>query len=146
MDIFARVISCLSIAGTIFVYVFHDHKLKVQQRLLNDLSLKKAQKEEEDTMTAKIFLELKKDGSDSELVIANIGQAIAYDVKLSSEEEKDPVKELGFSLEWPIIAPGQKIHRSVAQTMGLASSVEYEISWCDKIGKHCEHQTIDYYY
>ena len=145
MEIFSTIISLMALGFTAYVYLAHDKKLNEQQKLLNEISLKKAREEEEAVKKAKIFLEHVKEGSADKLIISNIGQANAYDIKLSSDVENDPVMMLDLPPEWHSISPGHRARRPLPLGRGVAMNVEYEVSWRDDAGEHKERQSVDYY-
>lgn len=74
---------CLGIAGSIFVYLRSDRKLKSQQKQLNELQLELLSEEREDKKKAHLNVVCQKRAQGSyDLVIANSGKSAANNVRL----------------------------------------------------------------
>lgn len=54
METISFIIACIAFAFSIFTFIFYDHKLKKQEKILNEYQLKKNETEEIENRKAKI--------------------------------------------------------------------------------------------
>ena len=144
MEMLSTLISLLALGLTGYVYFAHDRKLNAQQKLLNELALQKAAQEDVASKKAIIFLRHERIGSSDKLIVTNKGQATAYDVRLSSQVEEDPVMTLSIPPQWDSLKPGQEVKRPIALVIGSTTQVTYDITWRDELGEHKDQQMVDY--
>ena len=137
-------VAIASLFFSLYVFFAHNRKLNAQQKQLNELALKKAVQEEAASKKACIFLSHVKMGTSDRLAITNKGQATAFDVRLSSEVEKDPVKMINMPPQWDSIKPGQVFNHPIPLGSGVAMRVTYDITWRDELGEHKDQQIVDY--
>ena len=145
MDIVSLFISILTLIFSGYVFYAHDRKLNAQQKMLNELALQKAAQEKEASKKANIFLSREKINGSDKLVVTNKGQATAFDIKLSSRIDNDPVTMLNTPPQWPSLKPGQAVNRPLLLGNGVAMNVTYDISWRDELGEHTDQQMMDFY-
>lgn len=144
MDPISLTVSIATLIFSLYVFFAHDRKLNAQQKQLNELALQKAAQEETESKKASIFLAHEKTGKIDKLVVTNKGQATAYDVRLSSHVEEDPVMMLNIPPHWESLKPGQEVKRPIVLVIGSTMRVTYDITWRDGLGEHKDQQMVDY--
>lgn len=144
MDPISLTVAIASLIFSLYVFFAHDRKLNAQQKLLNELALQKAAQEETASKRASIFLAHEKIGKSDKLVVTNKGQATAFDIKLSSQVDNDPVMMLDIPPQWPSLKPGQEVKRPIVLVIGSTMQVTYDITWRDELGEHKDQQMVDY--
>ena len=144
MESISLVISILTLTFSIFVYFAHDKKLNAQQKQLNELALQKAAQEEEASKKAVIFLSHERVGITDKLVITNKGQAMEFNICLTSHVDGDPMMTLSIPPHWDSLKPGQEVQCPIVLYMGCTTQVTYDISWRDELGEHTDQQMVDY--
>lgn len=143
MEAFSLIISILTLGFSLFVYFAHDKKLNAQQKQLNELALQKAAQEDEARKKAIIFLSYERVGRNDKLVVTNKGQATAYDIRISSQVERDPVMVVDIPPQWDFLKPGQSANHPIVLDSEIIS-VTYDISWRDELGEHSDKQMVVY--
>ena len=144
MDLISLTVAIATLIFSLYVFFAHNRKLNDQQKLLNELALQKAAQEEAASKKASIFLSYVKKGTSDRLVVTNKGQATAFDVRLSSEVENDPLKMINLPPQWDSIKPGQEFSHPIPLGSGVAMRVTYDITWHDELGEHKDQQMVDY--
>lgn len=81
------VISLVSLAGTIFTFLFYDRKIKKQEKELNKYQLKKNHEEEQETKKANLRASIYQYGKDKKLKIYNQGQAKARNITVKFDKD-----------------------------------------------------------
>ena len=141
-NILALSLSALALMGSCFTYFVHDKKLKKQQTLLNDLQIKKLQREIKDDELVEIrptLVNVNKSMHTSQvtgaLLIKNYGRSEATDVEIRAfikdgmyshyNEKQRAIKSF---------LPGQYDEIPVDWGFG-ANTIEVWIGWNDISGK-----------
>lgn len=142
MNLISLFIGLLSLCLSTYIFFAHDKKLKIQQKALNELALQKATTEEYTRKKAVISMNYERN---DKLVITNKGMATAFDVKISSQIENDPlIGNYGNQLHWDSLKAGQEVRRTVALGRGDPWQITYDIYWRDDLGVHYDKQLVDY--
>ena len=137
--IISIVISIVSLAWGIYVYVVHDKKLKEQQTLINKYQINKIDKELEAEKRADIiaFVKNKKDdftNSTGTLVVQNVGIAVAERVCLSPISDRDSscISKVYYSK----LGPNELQEQSLNWTIRTSREIDIIISWKDLSGEY----------
>lgn len=84
---YSLIISLVSLAGTVFTFLFYDVKIKKQEKELNKYQLKKNREEEQDVNKATLRVHIYESGKDKKLKIYNQGQAKARNVHVKFDKD-----------------------------------------------------------
>lgn len=125
---------CLGIAGSIFVYLRSDRKLKSQQKQLNELHLELLSEEREDKKKAHLNVVCQKRTTGSyDLVIANSGKSAANNVRLKILTPIFCITPDNNTQNYQSIAPqGVRKNIRLHKTTTDPDEFEIEISWDDE--------------
>lgn len=143
-NILALSLSALALIGSCFTYFVHDKKLKKQQALLNDLQIKKLQREIKDNESIELrptLINVTKSMHTSQvtgvLLIKNYGRAEATDVEIRAYVNDG--MHIHYNEKQRLIKsflPDQQDEIPVDWGFG-ASTIEVWIGWNDTFGKKC---------
>lgn len=125
---------CLGIAGSIFVYLRSDRKLKSQQKQLNELQLELLSEEREDKKKAHLNVVCQKRAQGSyDLIIANSGKSAANNVRLKILTPIFCITPDNNIQDYQSIAPqGVRKNIRLHKTTTDPEEFEIEISWDDE--------------
>lgn len=141
-NILALSLSALALMGSCFTYLVHDNKLKKQQALLNDLQIKKLQREIKDNESVELrakLINVTQVGYDTRykgtISLMNYGKAEAKDVEVyayvndmhSHYNEKRRVIES--------LLPGEYYEIPIEWSFMCANSIDVFLKWSDVSGK-----------
>lgn len=143
-NILALSLSALALIGSCFTYFVHDKKLKKQQALLNDLQIKKLQREIKDNESIELrptLINVTKSMHTSQvtgvLLIKNYGRAEATEVEIRAYVN-DGI-HIHYNEKQRLIKsflPDQQ--DEIPVDWGFrASTIEVWIGWNDAFGKKC---------
>lgn len=143
-NILALSLSALALIGSCFTYFVHDKKLKKQQALLNDLQIKKLQREIKDHESIELrptLINVTKSMHTSQvtgvLLIKNYGRAEATEVEIRAYVNDG--MHIHYNEKQRLIKsflPDQQDEIPVDWGFG-ASTIEVWIGWNDTFGKKC---------
>lgn len=143
-NILALSLSALALIGSCFTYFVHDKKLKKQQALLNDLQIKKLQREIKDNESIELrptLINVTKSMHTSQvtgvLLIKNYGRAEATEVEIRAYVNDG--MHIHYNEKQRLIKsflPDQQDEIPVDWGFG-ASTIEVWIGWNDTFGKKC---------
>lgn len=125
---------CLGIAGSVFVYLHSDKKLKAQQKQLNELQLELLTEEQSDKKKARLNVSCQKRVPGSyDLVIANSGKSAANNVRLKILTPIFGITQDNNTRDYQSIAPqGVRKNIRLHKTNSDPDEFEIEISWDDE--------------
>jgi len=139
-DFGGHVMAGLGIVGGIYGYFRHDRKLKEQEKRLNDLQIKRFEKEEAQEKMAEIRASIIHGSrGTSKIRFVNVGKSNAYNVRieiLTSEKEMEGVV---LSDEWgpyDMINPQMYREERIALCIGCPDIISLNVIWDDAYGKN----------
>lgn len=133
MDIAALVVGFLTFLFALWIYLFHDKKIKEQEKRLNEIALEKAKKERIKSLQANISVKW----ANGKFVFTNEGEADATDVSATLE---------GYSFDKPfscqIMHPGDVFYRSLMHG-NPPEHTFVKCKWTDKSGPRFKSTEVD---
>lgn len=127
---YSLVISLVSLAGTIFTFLFYDGKIKKQEKELNKYQLKKNHEEEQDIKKANLRANIYQTGRNKKLKIYNQGQAKARNINVKFDKDyKYFISENPFPVEFIHPQGFQEITLSIHK--GTPDRFGVVITWDD---------------
>lgn len=122
-------ISVITFVFAVFIYFYHDKKIKSQERLLNQYALDRVQKEQTKEKQASLFATIKDGSRDQKLEISNKGLSIARNVSI------EPVKIEGIfimtNLDSFELQPGQSMEFRLIIAEGTPDLMTVTLKWDD---------------
>lgn len=131
MEKVSCVLSILAVLGTVFTYIYHDRKIKMQEKILNDYQLKKIKMEEIDNQKAQIRGNIIKGNKGARtLAIFNSGKATAYNISLEVLSELDGIFFFEFE-PYEMLNPEEKTEICFSLSMAHTSTLKVKYIWKD---------------
>lgn len=122
-------ISVITFVFAVFIYFYHDKKIKSQERLLNQYALDRVQKEQTKEKQASLFATIKDGSRDQKLEITNKGLSIARNVSI------EPVKIEGIFIMTDLdsfeLQPGQSMEFKLIVAEGTPDLITVTLKWDD---------------
>lgn len=135
------ILSTLGIIGGVFAYLRHDHKLKLQEKCLNDLQIRQLQKAESRELQADIKCNAYRSKSNSIVRIVNAGPADASNVRVEilGQDKLDGL--IFFHENWgpyDLINAANSVEERIALCEGHDEFIKLKIVWDDDFCKDRE--------
>lgn len=90
MELASIIISIIALLGSLATYIIHDHKIKEQEKMINEYQLAKYKEEEEENKKALISGNIiKKERGQRVLKIYNKGKATATNINIQGLDIKE---------------------------------------------------------
>jgi hypothetical protein len=138
METASLMLSVLAILGSIFTYFYHDRKIKMQEKRLNDYQLKKYELEDVENQKAQIKGNLiKTTEANRSLIIFNAGKSTAHNIRLELLSELQGI--IGFEFKpFEMLNPQEKTETKFFLATGHAKTIKVKYVWDDNFKKNNE--------
>lgn len=143
MDNISLIISLLALSGSLFTYLYHDRKLKKQERLIHEYELHKIDAEKEDAKNAAIRANCINMGAGKRIIkIFNAGKVKATNIRF----ESNPPEFMSWvrtsaEFPFPYMNPQDGIELFATVYVGMPNP-EIKLIWDDEFKKDNEHTQI----
>lgn len=138
MDIISFVLSVLAILGSVFIYFYHDKKIKQQEKRLNDYQLKKFEKEDIESKKAQIKGSIKKGEKGLRtLIVFNAGKATAHNIRLEILSDQEGIINLEF-IPFEMLNPQENTETIFFLTEGHTPILKIKYIWNDEFQENNE--------
>lgn len=144
MNLMTLLFSAIALLGSLFTYLVHDKKLKMQQAILNELQIKKLQKEIEEEAVVEIrptlinvVKSMHTNRITGTLSLKNYGKGEAKDVEVyacvnGGRHSHFNTKERRIKS----LLPGQ--YEEISMDWGIGDGcIEVFLKWCNAKGMEC---------
>lgn len=135
------ILSALGIIGGIFAYLRHDHRLKLQEKRLNELQIRQLQKAEARELQANIKCNAYRSKSNSIVKIVNAGPSDASNVRVEIMD-KDKLESLDFYHDtwgpYELINASNSVEERIGLCCGFSEFIKLRITWNDPSAKDRE--------
>ncbi len=130
MENTSLILSIIAILGSIFTYFYHDRKIKIQEKKLNDYQLKKIELEDIENKKAQIKGNIITNGGHGALKIFNAGKSTAHNIRLELLSEQDGIFDLEFT-PFEMLNPQESTETSFFLAEGHAPTLKVKYIWND---------------
>lgn len=138
MEKISIILSVLAILGSVFIYFYHDMKIKKQEKRLNDYQLKKFETEDIDSKKAQIKGNIKKGEKGSRtLIILNAGKATARNIRLEVLSDQEGIINLNFN-PYEMLNPQENTETSFFLAEGHTPNLKVKYIWNDNFHENNE--------
>jgi len=137
MEITNFILSILAILGSVFVYFYHDKKIKGQEKRLNDYQLKKNEAESLENKKAQIKGNIVKGKGVRTLIVFNAGKATAKNIRLEILSEKDGIFDFQFD-PFEMLNPQDRTETKFFLSEGHVSTLKIKYIWDDSFDQNNE--------
>lgn len=138
METASLMLSVLAILGSIFTYFYHDRKIKMQEKRLNDYQLKKYELEDVENQKAQIKGNLiKTTEANRSLIIFNAGKSTAHNIRLELLSELQGIIDFEFK-PFEMLNPQEKTETKFFLATGHAKTIKVKYVWDDNFKKNNE--------
>lgn len=138
MEKISFTLSVLAILGSVFIYFYHDKKIKQQEKRLNDYQLKRFETEDIESKKAQIKGKIKKgEKGRRTLTVSNAGKATAYNIRL--EILSDPEGIINFDFRpYEMLNPQENTETVFFLTGGHTPTLKVKYIWNDSFHENNE--------
>lgn len=138
METASLIISIIAIIGSIFTYLYHDRKIKNQEKRLNDYQLKKFELEDTENKKAQIKGNIIKTGAGNRsLIIFNAGKSTAHNIRLEILSKTDGIIDLEFT-PYEMLNPQERTETRFFLAEGHAPTLKVRFVWNDSYKENNE--------
>ena len=131
MEMASIIISIIALLGSLATYIIHDHKIKEQEKMINEYQLAKYKEEEEENKKALISGNIiKKERGQRVLKIYNKGKATATNINIQGLD----IKELDIYdkiLPYELLHPQGYTEIRFMLIMEAPSTIRLTYTWDD---------------
>ncbi|MBB3186235.1 hypothetical protein [Microbacter margulisiae] len=139
METASLIVSIIAIIGSIFTYLYHDRKIKNQEKRLNDYQLKRFELDDIENNKAQIKGDIIKIGAGNRsLRIFNAGKSTAHNIRLETLSEPIGIIGLEFT-PYEMLNPQEKTETSFLLTEGHAPTLKVRFIWNDNYKENNEY-------
>lgn len=137
MENTSLILSILAILGSIFTYFYHDRKIKIQEKKLNDYQLKKIELENIENKKAQIKGNIINNGGSRMLKIFNAGKSTAHNIRLELLSEPEGIFDLEFD-PFEMLNPQEFTETRFYLAEGHAPTLKVKYIWNDRYKENNE--------
>lgn len=135
----ALILSALGIIGGTFAYLRHDHKLKTQEKRLNDLQIRQMQKAEAKDLQAEIKCNIiHGNKGNAQIRFVNAGKSDALNVRVQILTPESDLSSVIHDQQWgpyDMINPQSYRSERLGLCMGCPDAISVQVTWDDEFQK-----------
>lgn len=131
MELASIIISIIALLGSLATYIIHDHKIKEQEKMINEYQLAKYKEEEEENKKALISGNIiKKERGQRVLKIYNKGKATATDINIQGLDIRE-IELQDNILPYELLNPQDYAQIKFLIIMNAPSTIKLTYTWDD---------------
>ncbi|MDD6211269.1 MAG: hypothetical protein PUB21_11770 [Bacteroidales bacterium] len=139
MELASLIVACIALLFGIFTFIFHDNKLKKQERKLNDYQLKKNEIEELEIKKAQIRGNIVKVGKGPRtLKVYNKGRSKALNVRFELISNADRLDIFKNPFPYELLNPQDSTEVIFRLIVGFPKTIKVKFIWDDDFQKNNE--------
>ncbi len=132
MDLISLILSILALSFSVFIYFYHDRKIKKQEKLLNDYNIRKNEQEEIENKKACIRANMiKLNGGKYAMKIYISGKAEAKNINVQFMDKLKGFYTTENKYSYKQILPHDGTEFILLATEGHEDSIGLRLSWDD---------------
>lgn len=131
MELASIIISIIALLGSLATYIIHDHKIKEQEKMINEYQLAKYKEEEEENKKALISGNIiKKERGQRVLKIYNKGKATATNINIQGLDIRE-IELKDNILPYELLNPQDYAQIKFLIIMNAPSTIKLTYTWDD---------------
>lgn len=134
METISFIIACIAFAFSIFTFIFYDHKLKKQEKILNEYQLKKNETEEIENRKAKIRGSiLRGEKGKRFLKVYNNGKVEASNIRIEFLSNLNGMFCNCNNFPYELLNPEDSTEILLLLTESCANTIKVKFTWDDNL-------------